>query len=115
MKAGESATFSGPRDVQNVLSRITGGGRSLIDGAIRSDIAGANVYLLNPAGVVFGPNAKVDISGSLAVTTADYLKLGGGGRFDAARPAESILTSAPVEAFGFLGPTPGRSKWREHD
>ncbi|MBI2947212.1 MAG: filamentous hemagglutinin N-terminal domain-containing protein [Verrucomicrobia bacterium] len=104
LKAGESATFSGPKDVQNVLSRVTGGGGSLIDGAIRSDIAGANVYLLNPAGVVFGPNAKVDISGSLAVTTADYLKLGGGGRFDAVRPAESILTSAPVEAFGFLGP-----------
>ena len=104
---GEAATFSGPGDVQNVLARVTGGTVSSVDGVIRSEIAGANFYLVNPAGVMFGPNASVDVSGSFAVSTADYLKLGGGGRFDAAKPEQSLLTSAPVEAFGFLGPNVG--------
>ncbi len=101
---GETATFSGPGEVQNILSRVTGGGVSQIDGTIRSTIPGANLFLVNPAGVLFGPNAAIDISGSLAVSTADYLKLVDGGRFDAKAPEGTVLTAAPIEAFGFLGP-----------
>src|SRR4051794_39684567 len=46
---GESATFSGPGSVHNILARVTGGQVSSIDGTIHSTIAGANLYLLNPA------------------------------------------------------------------
>src|SRR2546421_12959605 len=45
----ESATFTGPSSVQNILARVTGGPSS-IDGTIRSDIQGANLFFLNPAG-----------------------------------------------------------------
>lgn len=100
----EAATFFGPHEVQNIVSRVTGGSASSIDGTIRSTIPGANFFLVNPAGVVFGPNASADVSGSFTVSTADYVKLGGGGRFDAKTPEASVLTSAPIEAFGFLGP-----------
>ena len=103
LATGESATFSGPGNVTNILARVTGGGASAVDGTIRSTISGANLFLMNPNGVMFGPNAAIDVSGSFTATTATYLKLSDGGRFDAATPASDSLTSAPVSAFGFLG------------
>ena len=106
LATGEAANFSGPPEVRNIVSRVTGGSPSSIDGMIKSDIVGANFFLLNPAGVMFGPNAALDVSGSFVVSTADYVKLAGGGRFDAVDPARDILTTAPPSAFGFLTPQP---------
>ena len=109
LKAGDVATFSGPANIQNILSRVTGGSASSIDGTIRSGISGANFYFINPSGVVFGPNAAVDVSGSFAVSTANYLKLADGTRFVAALDADdSMLSSAPVAAFGFLDGANGK-------
>ena len=103
LSAGDLATFSGPANIQNILTRVTGGGASSIDGTVRSSIAGANVFLINPSGVVFGPNAAVDVTGSFAVSTANYLKLANGARFVAALDADdSMLSTDPVVAFGFL-------------
>jgi filamentous hemagglutinin family protein len=101
----ESATFNGPAGIANIVSRVTGGTASSIDGLLRSTISGANFYLVNPSGVIFGPNASLDISGSFFVSTAHYVRLADGGRFDVATPANSVLTSAPPAAFGFLGPS----------
>jgi large exoprotein involved in heme utilization and adhesion len=64
------------------------------------------IYLLNPSGVLFGPNASLDISGSFHVSTADYLRLADGARFFARLSDTSTLSVAPPVAFGFLGPTP---------
>jgi filamentous hemagglutinin family protein len=105
LSAGETATFTGPANIQNVISRVTGGNASSIDGLLQCDIAGANFFFINPFGVIFGQNAQVNVSGSFVVTTADYVKLGTEGRFDARNPANDILTAAPPSAFGFLGPT----------
>ncbi len=102
INTGETATFTGSDTVSNIISRVTGGSGSWIDGALRSEIPGANLYLLNPHGVMFGPNSSLDISGSFHVSTADYLRLGENGRFDAALPENSILTADPPSAFGFL-------------
>jgi filamentous hemagglutinin family protein len=103
LASGESATFSGPANIQNLLSRVTGGGPSSIDGTLRSEIAGANFFFINPQGVLFGPNARVDVSGSFAASTADYLRLADGARFVASLDADdSLLSTAPVSAFGFL-------------
>ncbi|MDM8559400.1 filamentous hemagglutinin N-terminal domain-containing protein [Candidatus Parabeggiatoa sp. HSG14] len=104
----ESATFSGPNSVQNILSRVTGGNPSNIDGLIRSTIPNADMYFLNPYGIMFGENAKLDVQGNFHASTADYLRLGDGGRFDARNPNDSLLTVAPVEAFGFLTDTPAK-------
>lgn len=103
---GESATFSGPASVANVIGRVTGGSASTIDGAVRSTIAGANLYLINPKGIVFGANASLDVDGSFHASTADYLKFGDGARFSASEPAQSTLTSAAPAAFGFLAAHP---------
>lgn len=106
LASGQSATFSGPAGIGNIISRVTGGSSSSIDGLLRSTIAGANLFLVNPKGLMFGPNARLDLTGSFYASSADYVRLGVGGRFDASNPAASVLTAAAPEAFGFLGPTP---------
>jgi len=98
----ESATFTGPANINNVISRVTGGQVSQIDGFLKSFIPNADLYFLNPAGVMFGPNAAINVPASLYVSTADYLKLGDTGRFDVTTPNNSLLTVAPPSAFGFL-------------
>ncbi|MFL5285289.1 MAG: filamentous hemagglutinin N-terminal domain-containing protein [Rhodopila sp.] len=106
LNRSQTATFSGPGTVANVIGRVTGGAQSSIDGTVRSTMPGANLYLINPAGVVFGPNARVDVSGSFHASSADYLRLQDGARFQATNPDASSLTSAPPAAFGFLTPNP---------
>src|SRR3954454_8627790 len=106
LNRNETATFSGPPSVANVIGRVTGGAPSSIDGTVRSTMPGANVYLINPAGVVFGPNARVDVSGSFHASSADYLRFQDNARFQATNPDASTLTSAPPAAFGFLTPNP---------
>jgi filamentous hemagglutinin family protein len=105
---GEAATFSGPANIQNILSRVTGANASSIDGTIRSTIDGANMFFMNPNGVMFGPNAQLDVKGSFVATSANYIKLSDGARFVASLGADdSVLSTAPVSAFGFLGSNPG--------
>jgi filamentous hemagglutinin family protein len=104
---GESATFTGPGGIQNIVSRVTGGSNSWIDGTLRSTIQGANLYFLNPWGIVFGPNASLDVRGSFHVSTADYLRFEDGLRFSSVpSPADQVLSTASPVAFGFLNANP---------
>lgn len=98
---GEIADFApGSTGVSNILTRVTGGASS-IDGTIRS-ASGADFYFMNPSGVMFGPDAQLDVGGTFAVVTADYIRLGARGRFDANAPSNDLLTAATPAAFGFL-------------
>ncbi len=85
---------------------MTGGSPSTIDGTITSQIAGANLFLLNPAGVMFGPDAQVNVTGSFIVGTPDYVRLADGGKFNTSLGDDSQLTTAAVSAFGFLSARP---------
>jgi len=102
----ESATFSGPASVKNIISRVTGGSASWLDGKLASTISGADLYFLNPAGVMFGSNASLDLSGSFHVSTADYLRMGASERFYSKPMADEILSVAAPSAFGFLSDKP---------
>src|SRR6266478_10010108 len=102
----ETATFSGPTTVTNIIGRVTGGTASSIDGTIKSTISGANLYLINPSGIVFGPTATVNVSGSFHASTADYMRLSDGAKFQATNPSGSTLTAAAPAAFGFLTASP---------
>lgn len=99
---GDIAAFSGPINISNIISRVTGGSASSIDGMIRSTMPNANMYFINPSGIMFGPNASLNISGSFHVSTADYIKFPDG-NFHADITKTSTFSSAPPEAFGFLG------------
>jgi filamentous hemagglutinin family protein len=109
---GNTVNFSVGNTIQNIISRVTGGMRSHIDGTLTSTISGtstvsnANLFLLNPAGILFGPNAQLNIGGSFHASTGDYVKLGTDGIFHADPAKASALTSAPPSAFGFLTSNP---------
>src|SRR3954464_12463344 len=105
---GQTATFTGPDTIRNVISRVTGGEVSNIDGKLASRVGQADLYFLNPAGVVFGPNARLDLAGSLHASPAHELRFADGARFSALDKTGSGLTVAPPEAFGFLDMPPGR-------
>jgi filamentous hemagglutinin family protein len=106
VRTGESATFTGPATIANIVGRVTGGQPSAIDGLLRSEIAGAHLFLLNPNGIMVGPHASLDVQGSLHVSTADYLRFADGATFFATLGQESVLTVAAPTAFGFLGNHP---------
>jgi len=98
---GESATFTGSADIANVISRVTGGTPSSIDGLLKSEIGHAAFFLINPKGVVFGPNATVDVPGAFHVSTADRLNFPDG-YYSATDTEHSTLSMAAPESFGFL-------------
>ncbi len=110
LNASESAVFSGPATVQNIVSRVTGGQPSFIDGKLGSDISGANLYFLNPTGIVFGANATLDLRGSFHASTADALHFSDGQKFQATHPEQSQFSSAAPSAFGFFDSSPAALK-----
>ncbi len=94
----------------NILGRVTGGNPSNIFGTIQtSGFGSANLFLMNPAGFLFGPTATLNIGGMATFTTADSLKLADGTVFHATpnAAADALLSVAPVATFGFLGPRSG--------
>ncbi len=106
LHSDESATFTGPDSVRNIIGRVTGGSTSWIDGALRSEIPSADMYFLNPAGVMFGPNASLDLNGSFHLSTADYLRMGENDRFYTQPLENEVLSVAAPAAFGFLDDNP---------
>jgi filamentous hemagglutinin family protein len=102
--APQSAFFNSNPGISNIIARVTGPSASQIDGLLSAD---ANLYLLNPRGVLFGPNARLDVAGSFHASSADYLGFPGGERFFTSLGAQSALSIAAPTAFGFLDATSG--------
>jgi filamentous hemagglutinin family protein len=95
VREGRSVYFANPAGVQNIFSRVTGGTRSQILGKL-GVINNANLFLINPNGIIFGRNAVLDVGGSFVATTADAVRFGDQGNFNASNPeAPSLLTVNP--------------------
>jgi filamentous hemagglutinin family protein len=93
---GNTAFFNNDVGIKNIITRVTGGLASNIDGIIKAN-GSANLFILNPVGILFGQNARLDIGGSFVGTTASGIKFADGTFFDAAPTQQSLLTiSTPV-------------------
>ena len=92
---GQRVYFANPSNVQNILTRVTGGNASNILGTLGVTGA-ANLFLINPSGILFGKNASLDVRGSFLATTASGIKFDNQGLFSAANPeAPALLTVNP--------------------
>lgn len=97
---GRGVYFANPAGIENILSRVTGGNPSNILGRL-GVLGNANLFLLNPNGIMFGPNSSLDIKGSFLATTANGIKLGDTGLFSASEPQNSSLLSVSPGALFF--------------
>ncbi|MBD1868000.1 S-layer family protein [Cyanobacteria bacterium FACHB-471] len=100
-----SLYFENLSGVRNILSRVTGSDPSDIEGTLGvgepGNLGSANLYLINPNGIIFGPNARLDVNGSFVATTANAMELGRRGLFSASQPETSSLLNVTPTAFLF--------------
>ena len=103
---GRTATFDNAGNIANIFSRVTGDSISSVDGTLRTN-GGANLFLLNPNGILFGPNANLDIGGSFVATTADRVLFPGDRSFSASQPTAAPLLSFNMPLGLQFGTNPG--------
>ncbi|MBD2203118.1 filamentous hemagglutinin N-terminal domain-containing protein [Calothrix sp. FACHB-1219] len=89
---GQRVYFANPAGIENIFTRVTGSDTSKIFGTLGVD-GRANLYFLNPNGIIFGANARLDIPGSFLATTANSFVFNNGLKFSANNPeAAPLLT-----------------------
>ncbi|WP_414566636.1 MULTISPECIES: filamentous hemagglutinin N-terminal domain-containing protein [unclassified Anabaena] len=94
---GSTVEFNNSADIQNIISRVTGTSISQIDGILKAHST-ANLFLINPNGIVFGTNAALDIGGSFLASTGTSLNFADGTKFTTteAQTTPLLTITAPI-------------------
>ncbi|MDY6940138.1 MAG: S-layer family protein [Cyanobacteriota bacterium] len=111
---GETAYFDNALDIDNIIARVTGDRLSEIDGTLRAN-GSANLFLLNPNGLIFGPNAVLEVGGSFFATSADRLVFEDGTVYSARQPEPLLTVSVPIGLQLNEGAAPIRVTGPGHD
>jgi filamentous hemagglutinin family protein len=100
------ANFLSNPSIQNILGRVTGGDASIINGLIQVTGGNSNLFLMNPAGIMFGPNARLNVPADFTATTATGIGFGGNWFSAAGANNYAALVGTP-SAFAFSVNQPG--------
>ncbi len=92
---GSTVYFNNPVSIQNIISRVTGKSISDINGILKANDS-ANLFLINPNGIIFGPNASLNIGGSFVASTASSLNFADGAKFSATNSQTTPLLTVSV-------------------
>jgi filamentous hemagglutinin family protein len=104
VNTGQTVKFDNALQIENIFSRVTGTEQSLIDGIITTNNT-ASLWLLNPNGILFGPNARLDIGGTFYGTTANTVHFSDGTNFTIDETTPPLLTiTAPIGLSGATQP-----------
>ncbi|MEO0770826.1 MAG: filamentous hemagglutinin N-terminal domain-containing protein, partial [Cyanobacteria bacterium J06649_4] len=76
LETGQVANFSSSPEIDNILGRVVGGDASLINGLLQVSGGSSNLFLINPAGIVFGPDAQFSLPADFTATTANGIQIG---------------------------------------
>jgi filamentous hemagglutinin family protein len=76
LDAGQIANFLSNPEIRNILGRVQGGDPSIINGLIQVTGGNSNLFLMNPAGIIFGANAQLNVPASFTATTATGISFG---------------------------------------
>ncbi|MEO1374785.1 MAG: S-layer family protein [Cyanobacteria bacterium J06635_10] len=112
IESGDTARFEHGSDITNIFTRVTGAA-SNIEGTIQTLINGttdrgsANLFIINPNGITFGENARLDIGGSFIGSTADSIQFENETEFSVTNPQSSPLLTIGVPLGLQFGPNPG--------
>ncbi|NER83897.1 MAG: filamentous hemagglutinin N-terminal domain-containing protein [Leptolyngbya sp. SIO1D8] len=105
VNGGQRVYFANPIGIENILSRVTGLSPSQIDGLLGVDGA-ANLFFLNPNGILFGPDAQLDVPGALVASTSDRFQFADGSEFRATDPNDAPLVTVNIPLGLQLEPAP---------
>ncbi|MEG4319295.1 MULTISPECIES: S-layer family protein [unclassified Microcoleus] len=103
---GRGAYFENPSAVSNIFTRVTGGNSSNILGTL-GVLGNANLFLINPRGLIFGPNAKLDLRGAFIGTTADSIVFNNGFEFSSTTGQTSPLLTVNIPVGLIFRDNPG--------
>ncbi|NES00208.1 MAG: filamentous hemagglutinin N-terminal domain-containing protein, partial [Symploca sp. SIO1B1] len=106
LSQGEIAYFNNLTTITNIITRVTGGQTSTIDGILSANGA-ANLLFINPSGITFNSNAQLNIGGSFLASTADSLIFEDGSIFSASNPNTPPLLAINVPVGLQYGSNPG--------
>lgn len=103
--------FRNVDNIERLITRVTGGSVSEINGILRilqsnGQLSPADFFLINPSGILFGENARLDVGGSVILSTAERLNFADGTQFSARNPQTLPLLTSSIPTGLQFGPSP---------